>query len=345
MSLSPSFYFAFHRCSTLVKLSDARLTRRLCAMAERTDPQELTVVKAQEAYNSAAAAIDDILDDFPNPSWDSIRMDTWLIDAVTHWSTCEENWSQAGIVSKEWYKLEYRLIARVPDLPMDKVTFARTEFNELVDRAVRGLLLLFSPCFLTDSFQLDYNLDVVPLPVPRAPAKRSKATVSPSHQRQDTAVPSSRTATPMPLPPHSQTQVTEPASSKRAPIDPAPSSSNPSAPNKSNSPLQATPKPQASNTVTAKANTPLPAASSNSGWGSPAWTPYSLLDIFPPSPTGFDVSFPPDPTSPLHQKPKPFRFGSPTRASRPEVLAKLSLSQLLTVDGTFFLVLSFLISW
>ncbi len=102
-------------------------------MAEPTDPQELTVVKAQDTYNSTAATIDDILDNFPNPTWDSTRMDTWLIDAVTHWSTCEANWSQAGVVSKEWYKLEYRLIARVPDLPMDKVTFARTEFNELVN--------------------------------------------------------------------------------------------------------------------------------------------------------------------------------------------------------------------
>ncbi len=116
-------------------------------MAEPTDPQELTVVKAQDTYNVAATAIDDLLDHFPNPTWDSMRMDTWLIDAVTHWSSGEDNWSPAGVISKEWYKLEYRLIARVPDLPMDKVTFARMEFNELVDRAVRGLLLfVFSLC-------------------------------------------------------------------------------------------------------------------------------------------------------------------------------------------------------
>ncbi len=120
-------------------------------MAEPTDPQELAKVQAQDAYNTAAAAIDDLLDDFPNPTWDSTRMDTWLIDAVSHWSSGEKNWSPAGIISKEWYKLEYSLIARVPDLLMDKVTFARTEFNELVKRAVRGplcyslsLLIVFS---------------------------------------------------------------------------------------------------------------------------------------------------------------------------------------------------------
>ncbi len=171
------------------------------------------------------------------------------------------------------------------------------------------------------------------LPVCWVPAKCSKATVSSSRQRQDTAVPGSRTATLMPVP------------SKCVPIDPAHSSSNTSAPNKSNSQLQATPKSQASNTGTAKANAPLQAASSNLGWGSPAWTPYSLIDISPPSPTGFDISFPPDPTSLLHQKPRPLRFGSPMRASRSDVLAKSSLAQLLTVDGIFFLVLYFLFLW
>ncbi len=114
-------------------------------MAEPTDPQEFAVVKAQDAYNAAAAAIDDLLDDFPNPTWDSMRMDTWLIDAVTHWSSCDDNWSPAGVVSKEWYKLEYHLIVRVPDLPMDKVAYARMEFNELVERAVH---LLFAVPFL-----------------------------------------------------------------------------------------------------------------------------------------------------------------------------------------------------
>ncbi|KAK0215162.1 hypothetical protein EDD85DRAFT_962890 [Armillaria nabsnona] len=109
-------------------------------------------------------------------------MDTWLIDAVTHWSTCEENWSAAGVGSKEWYKLEYSLIVRVPNLSMDKVTFACTEFNELVKRA------------------LDYNLDVVPLPVHRVQVKCSKATVSPSHSRQDAAATHSQTVTPTPVP-------------------------------------------------------------------------------------------------------------------------------------------------
>ncbi len=121
-------------------------------MAEPTDPVELTKVQAQDLYNTTAVAIKDLLDDFPNSTWDSTRMDTWLIDAVTHWSSGEKNWSLAGVVSKEWYKLEYSLLARVPDLPMDKVTFARTEFNELVERAVRGPLCCFLSLFSDQYF-------------------------------------------------------------------------------------------------------------------------------------------------------------------------------------------------
>ncbi len=117
----------------LVRLSYKCITCRLHEMAEPTDPQELTVVKAQDAYNSSASSIEDLLDNFPNPTWDSTWMDTWLINTLTHWSICEENWSPAGIVSKDWYKLEYSLIAWVPDLPMDKVTYVHMEFNELVE--------------------------------------------------------------------------------------------------------------------------------------------------------------------------------------------------------------------
>lgn len=128
-----------------VRLSAERLTHRLCEMAEPTDPVELAKVQAQDAYNATATTIDELLDDFPNPTWDSTRMDTWLIDALTHWLICEENWLLAGVVSKDWYKLEYSLIAWVPNLPMDKVACVHMEFNELVERAV---YLLFAVSFL-----------------------------------------------------------------------------------------------------------------------------------------------------------------------------------------------------
>ncbi|PBK79357.1 hypothetical protein ARMGADRAFT_1093213 [Armillaria gallica] len=145
-------------------------------MAEPTDPVELAKVQAQDLYNAAAIAIEDLLDDFPNSTWDSTRMDTWLIDAVSHLATCEKYWSPAGVTSKAWYKLEY-------------IAFTRTEFNELVKRA------------------LDYELDVVPLPAHRATSKRSKATASPSHTRPTAATTSSWVVTPTPLPAPSKTMV------------------------------------------------------------------------------------------------------------------------------------------
>ncbi|KAK0197661.1 hypothetical protein F5146DRAFT_1156390 [Armillaria mellea] len=173
-------------------------------MAQPTDPQELAKVQAQDNYNTAADAIDALLDDFPESSWDSARMDTWLVDTVKHWTVCENNLSQAGVSRKEWYKSEYRLISQVPDLSMDLVASAREEFNSLVDRA------------------LDYNLDVVPLPVRRATAKRSKALVSPGPSRLETSSADLHAVTPQavslttPIPPASQTSALNPATPKRA---------------------------------------------------------------------------------------------------------------------------------
>ncbi|PBK79886.1 hypothetical protein ARMGADRAFT_1092665 [Armillaria gallica] len=161
-------------------------------MAEPTDPVELAKVQAQDLYNATAVAIEDLLDDFPNPTWDSTRMDTWLIDAVAHLTTCEQYWSPAGVTSKAWYKLEYSLITRVPDLAMDLVALAHMEFNELVERA------------------LDYELDVVPLPARHATSKHSKATASPSHTRPTAATTNSRAVTPAPLPVPSKTMTPVP---------------------------------------------------------------------------------------------------------------------------------------
>ncbi|KAK0238227.1 hypothetical protein EDD85DRAFT_790267 [Armillaria nabsnona] len=164
-------------------------------MAQPTDPAELAKVQAQDAYNAAAAVIDKLLDIFPNPTWNSTRTDTWLIDV------------------------------RVPDLPMDLVMFAHTEFNELVER-VR-----------------DYDLDVVPLPVCRTQAKRSKATVSPSHLHQDAAATHSRMTTPAPLPSVSKPMTPVLATPKHVP--PATLTKPTPAPQ-----LQVTPKPTASTLVT-----------------------------------------------------------------------------------------------
>ncbi|KAK0231656.1 hypothetical protein EDD85DRAFT_956438 [Armillaria nabsnona] len=250
-------------------------------MAKPTDPQELAKVKAQDMYNSTAIAIEDLLDDFPNPTWDSTRTDTWLIDIVSHWSTCEDNWSPAGVVSKEWYKLEYSVLVRVPDLPMDLVTFARTEFNELVKQA------------------LDYNLDIVLLPVCRAQAKCSKAPVLPSHLCQDATVTHSRVTTPAPLPPASK------------PTTPVPSTSN--------------------SGVSTEQVAQLPA---DKVTGAQQHTAQWKVKPMPITAGSGDIVFPPDPTLPLHQKSgRNFKVGPPIHAARLTPSVQLSSSQLLTVDA------------
>ncbi|PBK92552.1 hypothetical protein ARMGADRAFT_1080612 [Armillaria gallica] len=221
-------------------------------------------------------------------------MDSWLIDVVSHWSTCEDNWSSAGVVSKEWYKLEYSLLARVPDLSMDKVKFARREFNELVERA------------------LDYNLDVVPLPVRRAPAKRSRTTASPSQSRQGVATTGSRMVTPTPsktttpVPPSTEAQVIESSTAKRAP---PPQNVRSSVPRIDF--LAASPKAPPANKTT----------------GAQQQTTQRTVRPTPITAATANVTFPPDPTSPLHQKPgTSFKFGPPAHTAGSETSLKSSSS-------------------
>ncbi|PBK82659.1 hypothetical protein ARMGADRAFT_1090113 [Armillaria gallica] len=287
-------------------------------MAEPTDPAELAVVAAQDMYNAAAIAIENLLDDFPSQSWDSTRMDTWLIDTVTHWSTCEDNWLMAGVISKEWYKLEYSLIVRVPDLPMDKVAFACMEFNELVERA------------------LDYNLDVVPLPVRRATSKRSKATISPSQPRQEATVTASQVITPTPLPstskattpvpPVTKTQAIEPSMAKRAPPPQNVRSSVPRIDLLAASPKA--PVPLTPNSRTSKSQvTQLPADKTT---GAQQQITQRKVKPMPITAGSANIAFPPDLTSPLHQKPgKTVNIGPPVQAARLEVSARSLSSQLL----------------
>ncbi|KAK0235571.1 hypothetical protein EDD85DRAFT_955151 [Armillaria nabsnona] len=297
-------------------------------MAEPTDPQELAKVQAQDLYNAAASSIDGLLDDFPNPTWDSTKMDTWLIDAVTHWLTCEENWSVAGVGSKEWYKLEYSLIARVPDLSMDKVTFAHTEFNELVERA------------------LDYNLDVVPLPVRQVQVKRSKVTVSPFHSRQDAAATHSRTITPAPVPAPSKAMTPVPPSITKT------QASNAMMPRMQVAPTPAAKTPVMPPQLTQQQVKPRPITTSSTQGNTVVSTPQTPRPVFPsrpaagpaiaktgvPSsnsgPTGINISFPPDPTLPLHQKAgKPFNVGPPIHATRSTSSSNPASSHLLIVDA------------
>ncbi|KAK0224837.1 hypothetical protein EDD85DRAFT_795516 [Armillaria nabsnona] len=249
---------ALHRCSTLVKLSYAFLVHCLQGMAEPTDPQELAKVQAQDLYNAAAVGIEDLLDDFPNPTWNSTKMDTWLIDAVSHLTTCEQNWSQAGVTSKAWYKLEYSLITRVPNLSMDLVVFSRSEFNELVGRV------------------LDYDPDIMPLPVQHVTSQHTKVTGSPSHPHQNAAATHSRVTTPAPLLLVSKPPTPMPATPKCMP--------------------PAMPKPSTSNSGASNEQVAQPSV--NNATGAQPQTILKMVKPMPITAGSSDIVFPPDPTLP-----------------------------------------------
>ncbi|KAK0236851.1 hypothetical protein EDD85DRAFT_952791 [Armillaria nabsnona] len=237
-------------------------------MAEPTDPQELAKVQAQDLYNVAAIGIEDLLDDFPNPTWNSTKMDTWLIDAVSHLTTCEQNWSQAGVTSKAWYKLEYSLITRVPDLSMDLVVFSRLEFNELVGQA------------------LDYDLDIVPLPVQCATSQRTKATALPSHLRQNATATHSWTVTSASLPAPSKVMAPVPP-----PITKTPAS------NATTPMMQVAPTPADKTPAKTVASTPQTTRPVVPFWSAanPAMVMTSALAASSNfGPAGLDAFFPPD---------------------------------------------------
>ncbi|PBK89133.1 hypothetical protein ARMGADRAFT_1084215 [Armillaria gallica] len=291
-------------------------------MAEPTNPAKLAVVAAQDKYNAAAAVLDDLLDNFPNLTWDSMRIDTWITDAVSHWSTCEDNWSEAGVISKEWYKLEYSLLVRVPDLSMDKVKFAHREFNELVERV------------------LDYNLDVISLPVCHVLTKHSKTTASPSQSHQGAATTGSRMVMLAPLPSSSKPTTPIPPSTEAWVIEPGmtkcaspPQNVGSSVPrlNLFAASLKA-PAPSTSNSEVSKKQVTQPPA--DKATGAQQQTTQRKVKPTPITAGSTNVVFTPDTTSPLHQKPDaPFRFGPPSHATGSEASSKLSSSRLLTVNA------------
>ncbi|PBK93332.1 hypothetical protein ARMGADRAFT_1079675 [Armillaria gallica] len=257
-------------------------------MAEPTNPAELAVVAAQDRYNAAAAMIDNLLDNFPNLTWDSMSIDTWITDI------------------------------------------------------------------------LNYNLDVVPLPVCCALAKHSKATASPSQSHQDAATTGSRVVMPAPLPLSSKTTTPIPLAMETWAIEPSMAkhmlplqnvrssvpclnllaaspnapSSNTLVPAKSmpSNQLQTLSKPSTSTSGSSKRQVTQPPSDPTTG----VWLQMTQRKVKPmPITAGSaDVAFSPNPTLPLHQQPGTlFNFGWPPQATWLEASLKSSLLHLLTVDA------------
>ncbi|SJL06230.1 uncharacterized protein ARMOST_09566 [Armillaria ostoyae] len=94
------------------------------------------------------------------------------------------------------------------------------------------------------------------------------------------------------------------------------------------------PKPPPPPAYSAFTGLQVPAGGNNSGWGSPAWSPISLTDDTPSSPSGGYVFFPPDQTSSLHYgRGHPFKIGPPTNDTCTEKPARPVLSLLRVVDA------------
>ncbi|KAK0492546.1 hypothetical protein EDD18DRAFT_1357811 [Armillaria luteobubalina] len=152
-------------------------------MAEPTDPQELAIVNAQDAYETSAAELNKLVASPLPQDADSSAVDLWVIDAKIHWETCTQNWRLAKVTSLEWRKLEYALLELFAEVPDDLVAFSCGEYNELAKHARQ------------------FSMPVVTVPMSQMPSRQAapKATTPPSVPPVVPTRP--RTTTPAVVPP------------------------------------------------------------------------------------------------------------------------------------------------
>ncbi len=116
-----------------MKLSDARLIRRLRSMAEPTDPAEVAALKA---YDDAYSKLVDLQENLPDADAEG-AVDAWVLNLHALWKILRLNWARAGISSRAWRGVETTLVETLPNIHEDSITMAFVEYNELVARAVR----------------------------------------------------------------------------------------------------------------------------------------------------------------------------------------------------------------
>ncbi|KAK0477059.1 hypothetical protein IW261DRAFT_1566527 [Armillaria novae-zelandiae] len=143
-------------------------------MAQPTDPQELSVVIAQDCYETAAIELRKLLAAPLLEDADVSTVDLWVIDAKVHWESCTQYWRQAKVTSLEWRKLEYKLLEVFSRVPDDLVAYSCMEYNELAKRA------------------LQFSMDIVLVPLSQMPVWPSV----PKESTPSTAPCGPRTATP-----------------------------------------------------------------------------------------------------------------------------------------------------
>ncbi|KAK0467396.1 hypothetical protein IW261DRAFT_1574221 [Armillaria novae-zelandiae] len=124
-------------------------------MAQPTDPQELSVVVAQDRYKTAAIELCKLL---ATPLLEDANVSTinlWVINGKVHWECCTQYWHQAKVTSLEWHKLEYKLLEVFLEVPDNLVLYSCMEYNELAKRARQ------------------FSMDVVPVPTLQMPSRPS----------------------------------------------------------------------------------------------------------------------------------------------------------------------------
>ncbi|KAK0485622.1 hypothetical protein IW261DRAFT_1559053 [Armillaria novae-zelandiae] len=142
-------------------------------MAQPTDPQELSVVIAQDRYETTAFELRKLLAALLPEDADVSTVNLWVIDAKVHWESCTQHWRQAKVTSLEWHKLEYKLLEVFSRVPDDLVAYSCMEYNELAKHV------------------LQFSMDVVPVPLSQMPAQPSV----PKESTPSTAPHGPRTAT------------------------------------------------------------------------------------------------------------------------------------------------------
>ncbi len=326
--MSYPFFLRFsHRCSTLVRLSSERLTRRLREMAEPSVVKDASALKheALSSYETATALLQHKVDFPPDKDSTSKVVDEWISDAYLQWVICSNFWRPTGIKKAAWDDVEYSLLACLPLVNRELLDDSGGRFNELVHRAVRllspwsGLVVLTCPLYFQHKYSIP-NLRPVPLDTP-----------SPSPE------PALRVRTPVPAPPRTTTpapqQPTTSAANPAAHI----SSSNVRAPGSASFNISKPPMP--------RFTTPLATPTGQSSMTQKSKVkarPVTSIPVQRSEAASSTEPFPKDWTSPLHRKPgQQFNFGPSKDSTRSEVSIEAS-SRVLAVNGRYFCSLFFI---
>ncbi|SJL14680.1 uncharacterized protein ARMOST_18145 [Armillaria ostoyae] len=312
-------------------------------MAEPTDPAALAALKA---YDDASRELSALQDNLPDADEEG-AVDAWVTKAQIQWKIAAKNWEAAEVTDRAWRQVERTFMKILPEVREKSLRTAFVEYNELAERAMQ------------------FDFDVVPLPIPKAHKLRgtsssqrvgSHLAASPVLSRQKSLVPPatlSCQSTPasrapkQPIPPATPPRQVSPApvTLEKTPVPPPrepipsqtkrPSSSTTKTTTGASSSFPPKPSTGPSFSGLRETDGGFGGAASlhydstafqQPGWGSPAWSPAPTSDDEAPSPSRSSFGLSFGPAA-LLPSPSQFKKTSSTTAIQP------STSSLLTVDA------------